>query len=261
MNYHLKSKPKNTGRSKFIIVVSVYILLSLIGFLFGNTWRWAVWGVARPVWATGTFVWSPFANIKNYFTFKNNLIERNLSLEEQNATLLLKEADYELIVKENESLKSELGRQPSTRKTVAAVLSKPPRSPYDTLVIDVGSADNIVPGSKVYIGGNIIVGLVTNITPHTSLVSLFSSGGQKQDTVISRTGATFTLTGNGGQNFEVEVPKEADILWGDEFLYPGINHSIVGSVYYIDTESKGSFKTIYIRVPLNVFASEYVFVE
>ncbi len=261
MSYLLKSKPKNTGRSKFIAVVLIYILLSLIGFLFGNSWRRVVWGVARPVWATGTFVWAPFASIKNYFSLKNDLIERNLSLEEQNATLLLKEADYDLVVKENENLKNELGRQFSGTKTISSILSKPPRSPYDTLVIDVGSADNITPGSKVYIGGNIIVGLVTNITPHTSLVNLFSSGGQKQDATISRTGATFTLTGNGGQNFKVEVPKDTDILWGDEFLYPGINHSIIASVYYIDTESQGSFKTIYLRVPINVFASDYVFVD
>jgi cell shape-determining protein MreC len=261
MNYLLKSKPKNTNRTKFIIVVSVYVLLSLLGFLFGSAWRRVVWGVARPVWATGTFISLPFNNIKNYFSFKNDLIAKNLSLEEQNATLLLKEADYDLVVKENETLKNEFGRSIGMRKTVASILSKPPRSPYDTLVIDAGSADSVTSGSKVYAGGNILIGLISNITTHTSLVSLFSSGGQKQDAIVSRTGETFTLEGDGGQNFKVEVPKDTDILWGEEFIYPGIEHSILATVYFIDTESEASFKTVYLRIPTNVFASQYVFVE
>jgi cell shape-determining protein MreC len=261
MNYLLKSKPKNTNRSKFIIVISLYILLSIVGFLFGSGFRRVVWSIARPVWATKTFVGTPFVSIKNYFLFKNDLIAKNLSLEEQNATLLLKETDYDLVVKENDNLKNELGRTTNIRKTVAAVLSKPPRSPYDTMIIDVGKEDGVDIGSKVYAGGNIIIGLISNVAPNTSVVTLFSSNGQKIDSSISRTGETFSLLGSGGQNFKVQVPTDTDILWGDEFIYPSINSSILGNVYYIDTDTEASFKTIYIRIPTNVFALSYVYVE
>jgi hypothetical protein len=59
----------------------------------------------------------------------------------------------------------------------------------------------------------------------------------------------------------VEVPKDADILWGDVFEYPNLKTSVVGSVYYVDQSAQSSFKTIYIRVPGNIFQTKWVMVE
>lgn len=261
MNYLLKSKPKNENRKKVFLILSFYFFLSLLGFLFGNSWRGLLWATAKPIWATSSFISSPFSNIIGYFSSKNNLIAKNLALDEELTSLRLKEADYDVLLKENQNLKDELGRRSNSQKILSAVLSKPPRSPYDTLLLDVGSSEGVTAGSKVYVGENILVGLVTNITVHTSLVNLFSSGGQKQEAVLSRTGASFTLEGKGGQNFQLEVPKDTDILWGDAFVYPGVSQSVLANVYYIDTSSQGSFKTIYLRIPTNVFSSKYVFVQ
>jgi len=141
------------------------------------------------------------------------------------------------------------------------VLSKPPRSPYDTFVIDIGSEDNVSLGDRVYISDNNIIGLIKNMTPHTSLVELFSNGNLEQEATLSRTGASFVLKGLGGGNLELEVPKDTDVIWGDVFLYPRFSPSMIGSAYYIDTNSQSSFKKIFIRVPGNVFSAKYVFVE
>lgn len=225
-----------------------------------NILRRVSFGVAKPLWSIGNVISSPFSKIKNYFVFKSSLVEENLKLEDELNALKIKELDYDTLSKENESLKAELGRDKSSERVLAAVLSKPPRSPYDTLVLDVGSEDGIAPGSKVYFGENIIVGLVRNITPHTSLVSLFSTSNEKQEAILSRTGASFVLNGKGGENFQFEVPKDTDILWGDVFMYPGLASNVIASVYYIDTNSQSSFKTVYLRIPANVFSAKYFFV-
>jgi rod shape-determining protein MreC len=202
-----------------------------------------------------------FSNIKNFFVSKSNLVSRNLILENEVLSLRLKEIDYEVLSKEYNDLKSELGQEKDNSRIVSRILSKPPNSPYDTFVLDSGSEEGVYFGNKVYISDNIIVGLVKNVTPHTSLVELFSKGGWKQEVTLSRTGANFVLNGLGGANFELEVPKDTDILWGDIFLYPKFSPAIVGSVYYIDIDSQNSFKKIYIRIPGNVFSSKYVFIE
>ena len=155
-----------------------------------------------------------------------------------------------------------MGRNETSKSRVLSrVLSKPPYSPYDTFVVDVGSNEGILQGSKVYLSDNIIIGVVKNVTSQTTLVELFSSGSLKQEAVLSRTGESFTLVGQGGANFKIEVPKDTDILWGDVFVYPNMQHYVLGSVYYIDVNSQSSFKTVYLRIPGNVFSVQYVFVE
>ena len=260
-NYPLRSKPNRTNAKKVVTIVSLFLFLALILYLLPNTISSTGRTLSRPIWYVGSLVASSFSRSVSFFSSRNNLISKNTALEEEINSLKLKETDYGILLKENQDLKSELGRPGVSGKVLASILSKPPVSPFDTFVIDIGSSLGIKEGNKVYLGGNIIVGKVKSVTGGTSIVELFSNSSVKQESTLSRTGATFVLQGHGGANFILEVPKEADILWGDVFTYPDINSSIIGTVYYIDTNSQSSFKTIYLRIPGNVFSARYLFVE
>jgi cell shape-determining protein MreC len=261
MNYLLKSKPKNEHKGKIVSIILVFCLLALAELMFSEEIRSVSYTIARPIWRVAEFTTKPFSGMKNFFVSKNNLINKNLALEEEMVSLRLKRVDYEILSKEFDELKNQLGRQGDQPRVLSRVLSKPPYSPYDNFVIDVGSEEGVSLGSRVYISDNIIIGLVKKITPHTSLVELFSNGDSEQETILSRTGSSFVLKGQGGGNLELEVPKDTDIIWGDVFLYPKFSTAMVGSVYYIDENSQNSFKKIYIRVPGNIFSTKYVFVE
>ncbi len=261
MSYLLKSKPKSTIKGKLVIVGAVFLVLILLGFMFPNFLRETFYSVSGPLWKSENTITAPLRGIVGFFKFKNNLIQQNLDLQDRVASLTLKEIDYDILLKENEELKGEISRRGEKNLVFARVLSRPPRSPYDTFVIDIGSKQGIAGADRVYLSDNVIIGVVTTVTPNTSLVELFSSGGNKQESTLSRTGASFVLEGKGGSNFQLQVPKDTDILWGDTFLYPGINSSILGSVYYIDSNSQSSFKTVYIRTPGNVFQSKSLFVD
>ena len=230
-------------------------------WLMPNVARTISYNITRPLWFVGRSLITPISITKNFFVFKYSLITENLVLKDEVAALTLKTIDYDILLKENEDLKNEFGRVNKRDRILSWILSKPPVSPYDTLVIDVGSNEGVTLGSKAYISDSIIVGVVTSVTSHTSLVKLFSSGGDRQEATVSRTGATFEIIGEGGANFKLEVPKDTDILWGDNFLYPDSSSSVIGSVYYIDETSQSSFKTIYLRIPGNVFSSKHVFIE
>ncbi len=184
-----------------------------------------------------------------------------MALQDEIASLKQKEIDYDAILAENQSLKAQFGRMENKNRVLAAIISKPPASPYDTFVLDVGSVEGVVLSDKVFISDTVIVGVITSVTSHTSLVTLFSGGGNKQQAILARTGASYELVGEGGANLELEVPKDTDILWGDSFMYPGLSTSVIASVYYIDTNSQSSFKTIYLRIPGNVFQTRFVFVQ
>lgn len=261
MIYLLKSKSKNSYPWKIIFIIVIFILLSLFGFLFPSFSRSTAFLLGRPLWFWSEGVVKPFNTVQDFFIFKNRLISRSLSLEDEVTALKLKVVDYDILLKENQDLKNKLGRGFSSARLFTKVLSKPPRSPYDTFVVDLGSNAGVQIGDKVYLSENVILGEIKSVTSATSIFELFSSGSGKVEAILSRTGASFILQGKGGANFELEIPKDTDVLWGDSFIYPGLSLSVIGSVYYIDTNSQSSFKTIYLRVPGNVFQVQSVFVE
>ncbi len=261
MNYHLKSKPKTSGRTKVFLIASAFIFLSLSAFLFPNALRTLFYDVSRPVWLLTDGVGNSITGIKNFFESKSALVSENASLRDELSSLKLKVIDYDTLSKANQDLLNQIGRKDNRDRVPSRVLSGPPLSPYDTFVIDVGSDLGVSVGDKVYYSDSVIIGKVSSLTPNTSLVELFSSGNQKTESTLERTGASFVLSGAGGGNITLEVPKDTDVLWGDVFVYPGIAPSVLGSVYYIDNNSQSAFKTVYIRVPGNLFSAQWVFVE
>ncbi len=261
MIYLLKSREKNGNRARNILILSVFVLLSIFAFIFPNFSRGVFQTLGKPVWLIRDQMVDWADDVKGFFSLKSSLVAQVENLQSQVDTLSLKTVDYDTVLKENQDLKAVLGRNVTANRVISRVLSRPPQSPYDTLVIDAGSGDGIKPGNKVYISDSVIVGNITNVTPHTSLVEMFSSGDKKTEAQQDRTGTSYELVGMGGANFSIEVPKEADILWGDVFSYPGLLQSVLGSVYYIDTNSQSAFKTIFIRISGNVFQSKWVFVD
>lgn len=261
MNYLLKSKTKHETRNRLFIAIFIFLVFYLIGYFFSDTSRSVVYSISRPMWVTENILTAPFRGIIGFFKTKNNLINQNLALQDEISSLKLRDIDYEIILKENQDLKNEIGRHNIKNPVYSRVLSRPPRSPYDTFVVDVGSVHGVTPADRVYLSDNVIIGLVTTVTQNTSLVQLFSSSGNKQEAIVSRTGASFVLEGMGGANFKLEVPKDTDIIWGDVFLYPGINSSVIATVYYIDSNSQSSFKSIYLRIPGNAFQTKSVFID
>ena len=261
MTYLQKSKNKLASFYKFIIVIVAFTLLSLLIKLFPNFLRQISYTVSRPIWTVKNTVSNSLFRVGDFFVFKSSLIKENTELKDKVAKLELKMADYDILEKEVEDLKMEVGRVGNSRRFMASILSKPPNSPYDTLLIDVGTSLGLQIGHKVYLSDNIIIGTVTSVTEKTSVATLFSSSGQKQRATLLRTGTTFELSGHGGANFIMEVPKESDILVGDIFIYPGIMQSVIGNVYYINTNSQSSFKAVYLRIPGNVFSAKHIFIE
>src|SRR5690242_17453579 len=56
-------------------------------------------------------------------------------------------ADRDLLAAQNAQLRAELNRAPSGSEIAASVLMGPPGVPYDTLLVDAGSAQGVVSGA------------------------------------------------------------------------------------------------------------------
>ncbi len=214
----------------------------------------------KPLWMFGEKTSGTFSFVTNFLTFKTSLIKENELLKDELGRLRLTKIDYDNLFKENEELKAMVSMKKSSMRAIANVLSKPPQSPFDTLVLGSGKDLGIEVGNKVYISDSIMIGEISDVSDETSIVKLFSAGGEKREVILSRTGQSFVITGSGGQNFNLEVPKDTDILWGDSVLFPGSSDFVVAVVYFVDSNSQSSFKTVHMRVPASVNQTKRVFI-
>ncbi len=239
----------------------VFCTLALLLYFFATPLRVAFYTVLRPVFFAHTAVGNRFTSFFAYMTSKKSLVAENENLKSQLAVFELQKTEYDLLRKENQTLKESFGRRTNQDMVLGIVLSKPPISPYDTFALDVGLRDGVALGAVVYtpLGG--AIGTISEVASTKSFVSLFSNSETETELSSVRTGINVRVRGQGGGTMRVDVPKDADLVWGDVFVLPHIESSIVGSVFYVDTESQNSFKSLYIRFPNNIWSTQYVLVE
>lgn len=151
------------------------------------------------------------------------------------------------------------GRSLDTAQGVlAGVLSTPPRSLYDTIIIDAGSSSGVHEGMIAYTDAGTPIGEVIRTSSIASVVELFSSPGKRMDVVIGTGTVRAVAEGRGGQNMVARLPRDAKIAVGDAVTVPSLTGDLVGNVAGIDVLPTDSFQTI--RFVLNVSLSDLRFV-
>lgn len=237
MNYELKSSIRKNKISlpiKVLIIIAfiIFILYIFVPSLFSSL----LLPLANPLWS----------------------IRFNIST----TTYMVPEGAKDLIIdklnKENEELKSLLGRASTSRTILAYILKKPPFTAYDSYIIDIGSNNNVKKGDKVYLYGNILVGEISEVYGETSKVLLYSSFGQKYDVIIGSQNIQATATGRGGGAFEAILPRDVKVSIGDQVNIPDITNAVFGTVIDIISEPANVYSTIVFSQPINIYEQKWV---
>lgn len=267
MNSLLKSKPKSSNKRVIIITIAGCIGLFFVQYLFPNFFTSTVFIAAKPLWSLRDGTSNSIFNFFGYFARVGTIQKENEALRDQLYTLKLRESEFNQIKLEYEDLKSLMNVSSTSVSTkrggssiTARVLSKPPFTPYDTFIVDAGSDDGVFMGDLVYANDALVIGRITKVTSNTSYATLFSSGNQSQEFLVSRTGVSVAVAGMGGGNFALYIPKDFDIVVGDTLSEPSYDLGVVATVYAIDETSQNSFKRVYARVPKAIFRSKFVLI-
>ena len=224
--------------------------------------------IFRPVLVLGNNFGDKFVNLQSYFISKNSLYLQNQNLQSKVTEDETRMLNYNSILAENINLKEILGRK--SEKTVmilAAILSKPNQSLYDTLVIDAGINKDIKVGNIVFALGNVPIGRIAETYLNSSKVVLFSNAGEKTQAIISlgppsggasplagRAGKDVFLevTGRGGGNFEMIMPQDFTLAKGDQVVLPGIIPYVLGIVETVISDSRDPFVKALLVSPVNI---------
>ena len=238
-------RPKYRNKTWISAWIALVILLAIVLIDFGSP------TIALPFMKVGGYVGNAGADTFSLFTSKSSLETENRQLKNQLAEIQVAVDRDKLLTQENSDLKELLGRFSKSSSILAIVISKPPMSLYDTVVVDVGSSDNVSEGDVVLALGYVPIGTVNSVYLHTATVQLYSSYGQKIDVRIGKD-IQASAEAQGGGNFLIKLPKGTLVAEGDPIAAPGINANIFGHVENIETTDNDPFTYVRFSLPINM---------
>ena len=201
----------------------------------------AIISLIAPVWRTENVV-------IRALNPEDTLVEENTMLREKIFSL------------EAELVSIQTGRRPESNIITAAVLTHPPQTPYDSIIIDAGLNESIGLDSEVYLPDGSAFGLVSEVFSKRARVKLFSTAGEETNAVLERGNVPVVLVGSGGGNFKIILPRDVVVEVGDKILNPYTDARLLAVVEEVVIGSTDSFQEVLARSPANIFTLRFVFV-
>ncbi len=182
----------------------------------------------------------------------SRLTLQNETLANENAALAL---ENQTLLQKMNSI-SGLGAE--TRGIVAGVVARPPLSPYDTLMLSVGSGAGITSGMEAFGEGGVPLGVVSSIQNNFSRITLFSSPSMSTQGWVGKENVPLIIRGAGAGAMQASVPRSASIAEGDIVFLPGPGMLPIGSVVRIDSDPSSPSVTLRIQSAINLFSLGWV---
>jgi cell shape-determining protein MreC len=179
------------------------------------------------------------------------------TLDAQNASLL----SLATLEKENAALKAELGRQGEAKGILAHVVVPPNRSMYDTVILDVGSDDGVTVGQSVYAFGSVALGTISDVSPTSSTVLLYSASGRQTVGTTTASSIIVTLIGRGGGEYEVRMPRDISFQEGDVITEQSLAVHPLATIQKIVTDPRDPFQRLLAKIPVNLQTMKWVVVK
>ena len=226
------------------------LLVLLLRFLAPNAFWWAFSPVFRSADALSAqthFLLSGFENTANLALRNEQLVRENAALTSENQALLQKATNLGALSGPAASGKAAPG-------IIAGIIARPPASPYDTLVLSLGANADVAVGMEAFGDGGVPLGVVTDVLPDFSRVTLFSAFGMSVDGWVGRTNIPLTVLGGGGGAMRASLARSAGVKVGDGVFIPGPGALPVGSVVRIDSDPSSPSVTLQIEPALNPFS-------
>jgi cell shape-determining protein MreC len=222
--------------------------------------------VAKPFWYIEQGVQSAALTVSSYFTSHAQLTRENEQLRAEIERARARLADHSQVVAELYRLRKQVGRTNEDTKVIQAfILKRPGATPYDTLVVDVGSTKGVKIGKKVYVDVGVPLGTVATVYDSTAVIRLISSPGDELDVYVAdeKTNemTAFVAKGRGLGTYELSVPIDFPVELGTPVSLPGPGAQVIGTVRSIEEHDSKSFRTLFVGSALNLNRLTDVFIE
>ena len=257
VNYLPRNKTKSVYIKWIIIFVAVFVL-GAVSFYFLDG---VIISTVSPIWRAENAVSRSLRNVTTYFSSQNSLVRDNAALKDRIASLEIEVTSLSSGQVVVNNLLELLNRRPESNMIVAAVLTYPPETPYDIIIIDAGLDQSVTVGSEVLLPEGPILGVVSDVLPRKARVKLLSTNGEKTNAILERNNVPVTLVGAGEGNFKLVLPRDIEVERGDRIISPHLNARLIALVGGVDINSTDSFKEVLAKSPTNIFTLRFVFIK
>ena len=256
--------PHSQGGKIIKTWIFIFVIFALLAITNKNAKNFTVKTIVisvSPVFKLANFISRVKEDIVFFFKNKeglgkelNVLKEKNIELE--NELILL---DY--IKAENEELKTMLSRSDKKSYILGSIISRPPKSPYDMIIVDAGSNVGVAQGMKVIAYSNTLIGYITEVFPKTSKIKLLSFPGEEIGLMMESAKISAIGFGLGGGNIEIKIPSSVVVNIGDKIITDGAFHYLLGVADKVESDLVNPFQKIIFRMPINLNELQMVGIE
>ena len=259
MNYRANFSGARFFRSPIVILLSGLILVWLLGrppvYRLGE--RLAL-TLARPFWSLGAAGLNTLGRVRYFFSARAELIAEIGRLNQIAANLETNELERQRLTLDNQRLREIFNRRAATTPrpvTMARVLTRPNQSPTGALIVDLGSANTVMPlrPGDLAVSENAAIGEISAVYDRTAKIELYSSWGKKIEALIGPDRITAEARGRGGGNYLVSLPRDLALKVGDPVFVSraGAEYGL-GEVRVIMRDPSDAFQEILFRSPVNL---------
>ena len=175
---------------------------------------------------------------------KSILASRLSDAERELARIRYQTALSSMLIDENERLIHELNLRENDESGVGRVVSRPPETHYDTLLVSLNGGHAVSAGDLALFEG-VLLGEVARVSASMALVQLFSSPGTAIDVRVGSPSAIVVAQGLGGGSFMFDIPNDIAVEAGGAVVSATHGTRIVGVVRAVATEPDRTTKRIY----------------
>lgn len=195
-----------------------------------------------------------------FFADKNELIQKNVFLENELLKIQARIEQDEIWRKEYLSLLEKFGRKNQNNLIMARVITNFSELPYDALLLDLGGQNNISKGMKITaFDGSVFIGTIRDVQPKISRGVLVSSPNEETNIIFDKTEVSAIAVGQGNGELSVTLPGDLNIEIGERAYTLNQNPLLVGFVEKIEKKTVDPLQKILIRLPLNISNLHTVF--
>lgn len=222
-----------------------------------------VWGIARSILGAhkASMPLAASATVFNTMLPKKLLVAKITELQTTLHAYETEHVLFETIMQENAQLKAELGRADHPKGVLAHVTTLPNRSLYDTFIIDAGTNNHISIGQTVYAFDSIALGTITDVAENYATVTLFSAAQREISGTVGVSTVSVTLSGRGGGEYEVRLPRDLPFAIGDVVMYQSVHTAVLAQIERIVTDPRDPFQRLIAKTPLNLQTLKWVIVR
>ena len=164
---------------------------------------------------------------------------------------------YGLLSDENAKLRQAAKFVGTTASVTARVVTRPPQTHYDTLLIDAGTSAGIQENNLVVFEG-VLLGKIVSPTSQSATVQLFSSPGSERDVIVGNPSTVAIARGLGGGAFELAVPQGVKVLPGDAVRVSATNPMLLAVVTSVSSEAKDASQTVRCASPVSFADLDFI---